>query len=273
MQIRDRIVELRRVRGSELRPNPKNWRTHPKRQADALRGVLAEIGIADACIARELPDGSLMLIDGHLRTETLANELVPVLVLDVSEEEADKILVTLDPLAGMAGADAELLGELAARIKTDSEALQGLIDETLENARLIDEMVDEQNEAFEEQNPYTAKTDVPTYKVTGDKPSIVELYDDAYCQKLLSQIAATNLPEQEKEFLKLAAYRHVVFNFERIAEYYAHSNAAMQGEMESSALVIVDIADAIANGWAQLNLELDTLTDDDLAEQPSDEQH
>ena len=67
MRIRDRIKELRRVKADRLRPHPKNWRTHPQRQQDALRGILAEIGYADALLARELPDGSLELIDGHLR--------------------------------------------------------------------------------------------------------------------------------------------------------------------------------------------------------------
>ena len=42
--IRDRIKELRRVRAGNLVPNPRNWRTHPRAQQDALRGVLAEIG-------------------------------------------------------------------------------------------------------------------------------------------------------------------------------------------------------------------------------------
>ena len=70
MQIRDRIRELKRVPAKDLRPNPKNWRTHPKAQQDALRGVLAEVGYADALLARELPDGGLMLVDGHLRAET-----------------------------------------------------------------------------------------------------------------------------------------------------------------------------------------------------------
>jgi hypothetical protein len=44
MKIRDRIVELRRVPAGSLLPNPKNWRRHPKAQADALRGLLSEIG-------------------------------------------------------------------------------------------------------------------------------------------------------------------------------------------------------------------------------------
>lgn len=127
MKIRDRIKELRRVPAADLRPNPKNWRTHPPAQADALRGVLAEIGFADAAIARELPDGSLMLIDGHLRTETAGDAEIPVLVLDVSEEEADKILVTLDPLAGMAEKDAEQLAALFGDLKERQDTLAALV--------------------------------------------------------------------------------------------------------------------------------------------------
>src|SRR6266853_3876236 len=105
MEIRDRVVELRRVRARELVPNPKNWRRHPKAQAQALRGLLGEIGNADALLARELPDGRLQLIDGHLRAEITPNMMLPVLVLGVTEAEADKLLLTLDPLAGLAQGD------------------------------------------------------------------------------------------------------------------------------------------------------------------------
>jgi hypothetical protein len=131
MRIKDRIRELRRVPASELRPNPKNWRTHPKEQADALRGTLAEIGFAEAIVARELPDGTLEIIDGHLRAETAANAKVPVLVLDVTEEEADKLLATLDPLASMATVDSDKLAELVASIEIDSEALKAAVDELM----------------------------------------------------------------------------------------------------------------------------------------------
>ena len=84
MIIRDRIKELRRVKASQLRPHPQNWRSHPPDQQDALRGVLAEIGYAGALLARELPDGSLELIDGHLRAETTPEMEVPVLIVDRS---------------------------------------------------------------------------------------------------------------------------------------------------------------------------------------------
>jgi hypothetical protein len=68
-----------------------------------------------------------MLIDGHLRAETIGTEVVPVLILDVDEAEADKILATLDPLAAMADSDAVKLDDLLRNIDTGSEALQEMI--------------------------------------------------------------------------------------------------------------------------------------------------
>jgi DNA modification methylase len=127
MKIRDRIKALRRVPARELLPNPKNWRSHPPAQRDALQGLLAELGYCDAAIARELPDGRLQLIDGHLRCETTPDMEVPVLVLDVSDAEADKLLVTLDPLAGLAEANREALTALLASVETDSAAVQALL--------------------------------------------------------------------------------------------------------------------------------------------------
>src|SRR5579871_623440 len=99
MSFKDRVKELRRVKASDLVANPKNWRLHPKAQRSAWLALREEIGMADALLVRELADGRLELIDGHLRAETSKDALVPVLILDVSEGEADKLLATLDPLA------------------------------------------------------------------------------------------------------------------------------------------------------------------------------
>ncbi len=131
MNIRDRIKELRRVKAGQLRPHPKNWRTHPESQQDALRGVLAEIGYADALIARELPDGSLQLIDGHLRAQITPEMEVPVLVVDLDDDEAAKLLVLLDPLASLAETDAALLSELVAAVETENEAVGALLERML----------------------------------------------------------------------------------------------------------------------------------------------
>ena len=131
MQIKNRIKELRQVKASELLPNPKNWRRHPAGQANALRGALSEIGYADALIAYETPDG-LMLIDGHLRAETTPDIEVPVLITDLNEEEANKLLMTLDPLAAMADTDQNALASLFEEIKIESDSLRTTIESLLE---------------------------------------------------------------------------------------------------------------------------------------------
>lgn len=136
MKIRDRIKEFRRVKASEILPNPKNWRTHPKAQKEALQGLLAEIGFAGAVLARETKHG-LMLIDGHLRTETAIDAEIPVLILDVDEAEADKILATFDPISAMAQADSNALDKLLRDVQTSNEAVANMLTEIAEEAGCI----------------------------------------------------------------------------------------------------------------------------------------
>lgn len=137
MKIRDRIKELRRVRASEILPNPKNWRTHPKAQQDALKTVLASIGFADAVLAYETTHG-LMLVDGHLRAETAGDSLVPVLVLDINEQEADQLLLTLDPLSTLAGIDATNLASLMESVNIEGEAINKMLSNLSTQAGIYD---------------------------------------------------------------------------------------------------------------------------------------
>lgn len=95
-----------------------------------MRDVLVEIGYADTLPARELPDGRLTLIDGHLRKETMPDAQVPGLVLDVTEEEADKILITLDPLTAMAEADSDRVKALIETVGGSSDAVEELLRRT-----------------------------------------------------------------------------------------------------------------------------------------------
>lgn len=139
MDFRDRIKELRRVKASELRPNPRNWREHPLEQQEAVRAVLTEVGFADAILARELPDGSLETIDGHLRAGLSEDQLVPVLILDVNESESDLILATLDPLAQMAEANAKAQTALLGRIDAEDAAIRKLLAELAADADVGDE--------------------------------------------------------------------------------------------------------------------------------------
>lgn len=126
--IADRIKTFKRVKVTDLIDNPRNWRKHPDAQRNALGGLLDSVGWADAVLARETDEG-LMLIDGHLRKELAADSKVPVLVLDVTEAEADLILATHDPLTSMAETDQALLDELVQGLDIENDETQKMLDE------------------------------------------------------------------------------------------------------------------------------------------------
>jgi len=123
---RDRVVEMRRVPASELKANPKNWREHPPEQQRAMKGVLEEVGIAGALLARETPDG-LELIDGHLRTEMDDATEWPVLILDVDENEADVLLASVDPIGALAKENSDKLNELLRGLFIENETLAEML--------------------------------------------------------------------------------------------------------------------------------------------------
>ena len=99
---------------------------------------------------------------------------------------------------------------------------------------------------------YTSKISTPIYEPKGNKPHILELIDKSKMDRLVNEIKASNLPEEEKKFLMRAACRHQVFNYEKIANYYAHSNKEMQELMEKSALVVIDFNKAYQLGYVKL---------------------
>ena len=121
MMIRDRIQELRRIRAGDLLPNINNWRTHPEGQKSVLQDVLERIGYAGALVARECEDGTLVLIDGHLRRDMDHEQIVPVLITDLTEDEARELLAVYDPIASMAEQDDGILQDLLAKIDIEVE--------------------------------------------------------------------------------------------------------------------------------------------------------
>lgn len=121
--IRNRIVEHVTVRAGDLVPHPLNYRRHPAGQRAALEASYQEVGFARSLLGFRLPDGRIQLIDGHLRRDLDPNMPVTVEVLDVGEEEARKLLLTIDPLAALAETDAETIAQLQKITRADSQVL------------------------------------------------------------------------------------------------------------------------------------------------------
>lgn len=102
-------------------------------------------------------------------------------------------------------------------------------------------------------NTYTKAINIPQYTPNDAKPPIESLVDYTKYSKLLADINKSNVTEEEKKFLRFAAARHLVFHYATIADYYANTTPEMQRLMEQSALVILDVDDAIANGYVKLS--------------------
>ena len=114
-----------------------------------------------------------------------------------------------------------------------------------------------------DEQKYTAKIEAPLYEPKNKKPFLLELFDKSKTNRLIQEIEASNLSDDEKQFLIEAARRHTIFNYEKIADYYAHSSTEMQRLMEKSALVIIDFEKALQYGFIKLsdNIKKTFLTD------------
>jgi hypothetical protein len=198
--LRDRIKELRRVPASEIQADPRNWREHPTEQRAAVSAVLAEIGMANAVLAREDSAGKLILIDGHLRSDIVGDGLIPVLVLDVDEAEAGKLLATLDPLAAMAQTNAGALDDLLRSVSTGSEALQKMLDD-LKTSAPIDlsdppESVEENAAELEDIKQQRRKGKDKVIEKTDTEKYIVIVYPSRAAKA--EQLARLGLPADER---------------------------------------------------------------------------
>jgi hypothetical protein len=103
---------------ADLLANPLNARRHPGNQRDALRAAL-KIGWVSPVVVNRTTE---RLLDGHARVEEALSKgaaRVPVIYVDVSEEEERALLLVLDPIAGMATYDGEVLDQLTAGLVLD----------------------------------------------------------------------------------------------------------------------------------------------------------
>lgn len=83
---------------------------------------------------------------------------------------------------------------------------------------------DEDMEEQSEENIYTKKIELPPYEPKNEKPRISEMIDTSKTEELVSHIKNAKIPKDIKDFLIKAASRHTVFNYEKIADFYAHSD-------------------------------------------------
>lgn len=204
-------------------------------------------------------DKNNVIICGHTRLESAKRlkikEIPCIYADDLTEEQVKAFRLADNKVSEVAEWDMTLLGEELLEI------------EDLDMTDFGFELFDEEETEDEEDNPYTTKVDIPQYEITGEEPDISELVDttkaDKFEKKISEYLSENKITEEQADFLIKATKRHNVFNYSKIAEYYAHQDKAMQELMEESALVIIDFDDAIKNGYVSLQKGIQELEEED----------
>jgi len=106
---------------------------------------------------------------------------------------------------------------------------------------------------FDNDSKYTRKIKTPVYQPREGQGDLYSCYDETKYKQLVQRINNSNVSEEQKHFLRLAATRFIEFNYENIADYYAIADKDMQDLIERLALVIIDFDKAIEYGIVQLD--------------------
>ena len=237
----------------DLIPYENNPRNNDE-AVDYVAKSIEEFGFKVPCVVSS--DG--VLITGHTRLKAckkLGIDEVPCIVADdLTEDQIKAFRIADNKVSEYSTWDNTKLAEELSDIMMDMTQFGDDLfkDDDTMNVELP-----------EEDNPYSQKKHVPQYEPTGDFVDIMDLIDDEKTNELIKEIKESNVSEDEKNFLIKAAYRHLKFNYSKIADYYSNASEEMQILMEKSALVIIDIDDAIANGYVKLTKVVEDLIAED----------
>ena len=245
MQIKDMSVD-------QLVPYAKNPRNNIA-AVEIVKTSLKEYGFKQPIVV----DTSNVIIVGHTRYNAaleLGLETVPVLVADdLTEDQIRAYRIMDNRSAEFADWDEALLIQEIDQLHNIDVELTGFTQADLEKMLEQDELA----------NLYTDKIQIPHYTPKGENPHESELVDVDYCTSLKEEINNTELPQEISEFLLMAADRHRIFDYKKIAEYYCHADEQTQTLMEKSALIIVDFDSAIEYGFVQLTEDIKTAYGED----------
>ena len=245
-------IVMRKI--GELKPYENNPR-HNDMAVDAVAASIQQFGFKNPVIIDK--DG--VIVAGHTRykaAKKLGITDIPCISADdLSDEQIKAFRLADNKTAELAEWDEDLLGkEMQGIINIDMSQFGFSVGED----ELGEEMQDDK---------YTLKVKIPQYEITGECPEISDMLDSSKADELIQEVEATDIPEEIREFLIQAARRHIVFNYRNIAEYYAHAEPEVQKLFEKSALVIIDVNDAIANGYVQLATDITDIMEGEADEE------
>lgn len=245
----------------ELTPYENNTRKHGVEDIEGIKRSILNDGFND-------PIGvwgeNNLIVEGHGRqiaAKELHLEKVPVIRLDhLTEEQQKEYRIRHNRSAELSSWDFDKLAEELAALEIDGIDM-GDLNFSFDFEEMADEKPNEQD-GF-----YTDAVNLPQYEPVGDCPAVAELIDIEKYNELYKKIEESDIDYEIKQFLYFAAARHIGFNYKVIANFYAHQPKEIQELMEDSALVLIDLNDAIRNGYAELSEKLDEIEEIDDAEE------
>ncbi|WP_372587151.1 ParB/Srx family N-terminal domain-containing protein [Klebsiella oxytoca] len=242
-------ISIRYFERSKLKPFERNVMIHSDAQVAQIAASIEEFGWTNPVLVDEQQE----IIAGHGRiaaAERLGINEVPVIVLaGLSDEQKRAYRLADNKIPLNAGWDDELLKlEFAELLDSGFDiSLTGF-----SKLEIVDLLLEADSTSEGDEERYTAKIDSPVYEPSESEPEVSELYDEEKTLRLVNDIRSASLPADLEKFLLAAAERHTVFNFNKIADYYAHAPDNIQALFEASALVIVDYQQAIENGFVHM---------------------
>lgn len=238
------------VNPKDLKNHPDNSNKHGQDQIDQLAEIIKYQGWRHAI---KVSKRSGFITTGHCRKLSairMGEKLVPVVYQEYEDEAQEYADLNADnAIALWAQMDFARINQKIPDLGPDFDInMLGIKDFEIEPAdRLTDD------------DKYTKEIKIPIYEPKGIRPKIKELFDLKKMLNLTKEIEDSDLPRDEKEFLKFAAYRHIVFDYGLIAEYYSHADKKTQELMENSALVIIDFEKAIENNFIKMTSDMANL--------------
>lgn len=238
----------------DIHPCATNAKKHDSRQVENVAASIRQFGFMQPLVVSA--DGEIVI--GHCRYEaskSLGVEKVPVMVADHLDERQLRALRVLDNKLNESPWDAELLAvEVeglnleAMGIKVDFEELQ---EELSETAKLS-----------------TLEYD-PIYYEPKNRPNVA-LKDCVDLEKFNAKVDAIeqmDLTEEQKETLRLFAYRFIRIDFEAVANYYAFNASEEEKKaIERLRLVLVDSGEVggyVEDGMLRVMDITDSFTDEE----------
>lgn len=244
-----------------LIPDPANARRHDQKNLDAIKGSLQKFGQQKNIVVRN----NIVLAGNGTLEAAKALGWTHVTVKradDLSSVDAAAFALADNRSAELASWDMETLGTALHSLREEGFDLTDIGFDTSD----LDEYLSKEDQTTLDDSEYSTKIETPIYTPKGEKPALVELCDQTKAKELISNIEKSELSDDVKSFLTLAAQRHNVFNYELIAEYYAHASKDLQELMENSALVIIDFKKAIENGFVVMSKYIAEMHDEEYEE-------